>query len=381
MKTMKTMKIINSLLTNLLLTASIFLTQQANAQAPQKMSYQSVLRNSSNVLLANTQVRIKISVLQGTVSGNAVYTETQTPTANANGLVSLQIGTGANQTGTFAGIDWTTGPYFIKTETDPAGGSNYTITGTQELLSVPYALYAKTAENGITTAQADAITAQANAITAMQGQITALQAQVAPLLIPTVTIGTQRWTATNLNITTYRDGTPIPEVQDDATWASLTTGAWCHYNNDPANDAIYGKLYNWYAVAGIFNAASLTNAALRKQFAPTGLHVPADDEWTILISYLGDNAGGKMKEAGTAHWVSPNAGANNSSGFTALPGGLRGGYNGLFFLIGSNCYWWSSSEGDADFTGFIPLYTSSGTTNTGNTGNKRGGYSVRCVRD
>ncbi len=136
------MKKINSILTSLLLTASVFLTQQASAQAPQKMSYQSVLRNSSNALLANAAVGIQLSVLQGSASGTAVYVETQTATTNANGLVSLQIGNGTATTGTFAGIDWATGPYFIKTETDPAGGSNYTITGTQEILSVPYALYA-----------------------------------------------------------------------------------------------------------------------------------------------------------------------------------------------------------------------------------------------
>ena len=136
------MKKINSFLTSLLLTASVCCTQQATAQAPQKMSYQSVIRNSSNILLANTTVGIQLSVLQGTVSGNAVYTETQTPTTNANGLVSLQIGTGANQTGTFASINWANGPYFIKTETDPTGGTNYSITGTQEILSVPYAMYA-----------------------------------------------------------------------------------------------------------------------------------------------------------------------------------------------------------------------------------------------
>ena len=183
------MKKINSILTGLLLSASVFLTQQANAQAPQKMSYQSVIRNSSNALVANTAVGIKISVLQGSASGTAVYTETQTPTTNANGLLSLQIGNGTATTGTFAGIDWANGPYFIKTETDPTGGTNYSITGTQEILSVPYALYAKTAENGITTAQANAITSQANAIIAMQAQITALQAQVASLLIPTLNIG------------------------------------------------------------------------------------------------------------------------------------------------------------------------------------------------
>jgi hypothetical protein len=136
------MKKINSILAALLLTASVFLTQQAIAQAPQKMSYQSVLRNSSNVLLAETLVGIRISVLQGGAAGTPVYVETQTATTNANGLVSIQIGTGTTSTGTFAGIDWAAGTYFIKTETDPLGGTNYTITGTQEILSVPYAMYA-----------------------------------------------------------------------------------------------------------------------------------------------------------------------------------------------------------------------------------------------
>jgi hypothetical protein len=116
------------------------------AQAPQKMSYQAVIRNSSNTLVINTQVGMQISILQGSASGTAVYVETQTPTSNANGLVSLEVGAGTVVSGTFASINWANGPYFIKTETDPAGGTNYTITGTSQLLSVPYALHAKTAE-------------------------------------------------------------------------------------------------------------------------------------------------------------------------------------------------------------------------------------------
>ena len=136
------MKKINSILAGLFLTATVLFTQQANAQAPQRMSYQSVLRNSSNALLVNTAVGIKISVLQGSVSGTAVYVETQTATTNANGLVSLQIGAGTASTGSFASINWSAGTYFIKTETDPAGGTNFSITGTQEILSVPYAMYA-----------------------------------------------------------------------------------------------------------------------------------------------------------------------------------------------------------------------------------------------
>ena len=136
------MKRINLLLTCLLLTASVCCTQQANAQAPQHISYQSVIRNSSNALVAATSVGMQISLLQGIASGTAVYVETQTATTNANGLVSIEIGTGTATTGTFSEIDWATGPYFIKTEIDPAGGNNYTITGTQQMASVPYAFYA-----------------------------------------------------------------------------------------------------------------------------------------------------------------------------------------------------------------------------------------------
>jgi hypothetical protein len=111
------------------------------AQSPQKMSYQAVIRNSSNALVTSSPIGMKISVLQGSNTGTAVYAETQDATTNANGLVSLEIGSGTALTGTFATIDWADGPYFIKTETDPTGGSNYTISGTSELMSVPYALY------------------------------------------------------------------------------------------------------------------------------------------------------------------------------------------------------------------------------------------------
>jgi hypothetical protein len=131
-----------SLLTGLLLAVGVFFTQQVSAQAPPKMSYQSLIRNSSNALLTNTTVGMKISVLQGSDSGDEVYVETQTATTNANGLLSIQVGSGTTTTGTFSDIDWATGPYFIKTETDPSGGTNYTIIGTQELMSVPYAMYA-----------------------------------------------------------------------------------------------------------------------------------------------------------------------------------------------------------------------------------------------
>lgn len=121
---------------------ALLLTTTIWAKAPQKMSYQAVIRNSSDALVVNTQVGMQITILQGSVNGDAVYTETQTPTTNANGLVSIEIGDGVG----FDVIDWVSGSYFIKTETDPTGGTSYTITGTSQLLSVPYALHAKTSD-------------------------------------------------------------------------------------------------------------------------------------------------------------------------------------------------------------------------------------------
>lgn len=115
-----------------------------SAQAPDKMSYQSVVRNSSNQLVTSRVVGMRISILQGSLSGAAVYVETQTPITNINGLVTIEIGGGTVVSGTFSTIDWSSKTYYIKTETDPSGGTNYTITGTSQLLSVPYALYSKT---------------------------------------------------------------------------------------------------------------------------------------------------------------------------------------------------------------------------------------------
>lgn len=119
----------------------------AIAQAPSKMSYQSVIRNSSGQLVTNGNVSIRISILQASANGNTVYMETHSKTTNANGLVSLEIGGGTVVVGTFSGVNWASGPYFLKTETDPAGGSNYSVVGTSQLLSVPYALYAASAGN------------------------------------------------------------------------------------------------------------------------------------------------------------------------------------------------------------------------------------------
>lgn len=129
-----------STIIGILLTAGVF------AQAPQKMTYQAVIRNSSNALILSSPIGIKVSVLQGSANGTVTYSETQIQNTNINGLVSLEIGMGTPVIGTFSNINWANGPYFIQTEVDPSGGSNYSVLGVTELISVPYALYSANAQ-------------------------------------------------------------------------------------------------------------------------------------------------------------------------------------------------------------------------------------------
>ena len=184
------------------------------------------------------------------------------------------------------------------------------------------------------------------------------------------TIGKQKWMTVNLDFVTYRNGDTIPQVTDPTVWAALTTGAWCYYNNDAANGAKYGKLYNWYAVNDL------------RGLAPQGWHIPTDAEWTTLSNFLGgdDLAGGKLKEVGTnKNWRSPNTNATNESGFTALPGGARN-YVGTFFGVGDLGYWWSAPQGNSANNRYLS-FSNGGLYRSSSLDYKRDGFSVRCLRD
>ena len=129
------------------LLSILFISATTFAQAPQNMSYQAVIRDANGLLVESKVVGVQISILQGSINGTPVYVETHTPTTNANGLMSFEVGNGTVVSGDMSTIDWANGPYFIQSETDPNGGSNYTISGTSPLLAVPYALHANVADS------------------------------------------------------------------------------------------------------------------------------------------------------------------------------------------------------------------------------------------
>jgi uncharacterized protein (TIGR02145 family) len=185
-----------------------------------------------------------------------------------------------------------------------------------------------------------------------------------------ITIGTQVWLMENLKTTKYNDGTDIPFLEDitaDA-WYELNAPGYCWYNDDKSSKDHIGALYNWYAV----NTGKL---------APKGWHIPSDEEWKILTGYLGGEnvAGGKMKEAGTAHWLDPNTGATNSSGFTALAAGYRGKEGFIPSNANSTLLWSSTEFNKADSWTRYLLFDNE---NIGRkTGGKYHGAAVRCVKD
>lgn len=185
-----------------------------------------------------------------------------------------------------------------------------------------------------------------------------------------IIIGTQVWMSSNLKTTRYNDGTLIPNITDPADWSGLSTDGYCWYNNDAVTyKNSYGALYNWYSV----NTGKL---------CPDGWHVPTDSEWTTLTDYLGgeSNAGGKLKETGTWHWLSPNLGATNETGFTALPGSFRDQDGSFSDNFGRNGYWWSTSESGVNNAWSRYLHYNLGSVGRGDD-IKKDGFSVRCIKN
>jgi uncharacterized protein (TIGR02145 family) len=188
----------------------------------------------------------------------------------------------------------------------------------------------------------------------------------------TVVIGAQQWFVENLRTTKYNDGTPIPLVTTNGVWDTLTSPAYCWYDNDSTSNAMpYGALYNYYTVADTSS----------KNVCPIGWHVPSDSSWTVLINTLGGStvAGGKMKEVGTEHWTPPNNGATNSSGFTAVAGGNRN-TSGVFDEFGNGAFFWSSSVHSVERSWYRFILNNAADVYRENN-LKDIGFSIRCLKD
>ena len=261
--------------------------------------------------------------------------------------------------------NWDTGYSTIKTATH-----QYSTVGT-------YTINMEVKNTGGLT---DYITNQVSVYSYETGTVTDIDGNI----YETVKIGDQWWMAENLKVTNYRNGEAIPNVTDNTEWSNLTTGAYCNYDNDESNVETYGRLYNLYAVGDSRN------------IAPLGWHVPSDEDWKQLEMFLGmsqaevdveddwrgTDEGGKMKEAGTTHWRTPNTGATNESGFSALPGGRRTGWSGGSFPDNYGAHFWSSTEVYGNAWSRVLDYDNSQIFRSGMINTSKGtGLSVRCVMD
>ncbi len=478
----------------ILIVSSLLITPSLHSQSPQGIPYQAVMRNADGSVMASSEAVLTFMIHDGTANGTVVYQESHALTSNAQGLVSCVVGNGVvlqgNSEASLSQINWGGGAKFLHVMM----GSDASLTdlGTQQMLSVPYALHSGSADNaangfsnvsttgdtlymangsfiivpgisaanfpptilgctdnaacnynsaatqndnsclylnatcddgnnntfndvingscqcggtaivsGCTNAQAcnynpaanvdngscliqgtacndnnanttnDVINGSCVCSGTAVGNGTYVPGNGATDIdgntYTSIIINGQEWMQQNLAVTKYRNGDPIPTGLSDATWTNAISGAFAIYNNDAANNTLYGKLYNWHAVND------------SRGLCPTGWHVPSDAEWTTLETNLGGSsvAGGKMKA--TTGWNSPNTGATNESGFTGFPGGYRN-FNGSYNLVGNLGYWWSSSEFDSIYAWFRLLYYSN-SNDYRDFNYKHYGFSVRCVRD
>jgi len=323
-----------------------------------------------NGLTANTlyYVRAYATNSAGTNYGNQVSFTTQKYSISVTTPMNWLIGTSPN-------IQWTTNLNSdIKIELYQNTSLIYTITSSIASSLQSYSSWILPTSTLIQSGYKIRITSLTNNITSESNtfpiinttstSVTDIEGNVYPIVV----IGSQTWMKENLKTTKYRNGDAIPNVTDNTAWLNLSSGAYCWYNNNYGTyGATYGALYNWYTVSD------------NRNVCPIGWHVPSDGEWTNLTEYLGGEsvAGGKMKEIGSTHWNSPNTGATNESGFTALPGEER---NDLFSSqIGRYGFWWSSSVNTNPwyrglFYNQSYIYVNSDCT-------KNYGFSVRCIKD
>ena len=313
--------------------------------------------NSAGTAYGSEETFTTTAVLNPTVTTDAASSITNNSAVSGGNVTADGGGTITER-----GICWgtTTTPTIAGSHT-PVAGTTGSFTGNMTGLSDATLYYVRAyATNSTGTAYGNA------------QPVNTLLSDADGNLYNTVLIGNQVWMAQNLKTTQYNGGTPIPNVTSAGAWIALTTPAYCWYENEEATyKPLYGALYNWYAV----NTGNL---------CPTGWRVPTDDDWTVLTTFLGgvSVAGGKLKEAGLTHWLAPNTGATNETGFTALPGGYRYRLDGAFNDAGKLSYWWSSTEYiyDAGKAYFRELFNDQASV-FGEGAFKTAGKYVRCLKN
>lgn len=354
------------------------------AQAPTKIPYQAVLRNGQGSLLANQTATLRFTIHDLSADGATLWTEDQTMQSNAQGLVALQLGAVVP----LAGIDWQVGAKFLQVELQT--DIEFIDLGTQQMLSVPYALLAgsvpvrvsETGDSlwigdewtiipGVSAANAGSPTAHSCGAPSVHnplvsyGEMTDQEGNV----YRTVMIGAKEWMAENLNTASYNNGNPILTGLSAANWQASSVGAWNYFNGDAANECPQGKMYNWYAVNDT------------RKLCPTGWHVPNESDWSALEFALGGQivAGKKMKVTGTTYWFGGNANATNESGFSALGSGLYYFY-GSFEGLTQGVNFWSATSFDAS-SAWVRSISFDADNLALSIYPKNSGYHVRCVRD
>lgn len=377
------------------------------AQSPAVIPYQAVLRNADGSVMANSSASITFKIHDTTASGPVVFEETHTTTSNSNGLISLNVGQGSPVFGTLNGVNWATGNKFLHVLMN--AGNGIVDLGTQQMMSVPYALYAEDVsvlvspsgdtlfvgnqfsivpgisaanfppgpETGETLLPGNALcTTSPISVSSCNGQTSLVYQNTTYDLIE---IGGQCWLGDNLNAIALNDGTPIANVTDNTAWSTTTTPAYCYYQNNTTYQTLYGNLYNFATIQ--------TN-----KLCPTGWHVPSDCEWMYMEGALGLSIADQQIGTGFRGttegdalksldgWNDPHTPHNNSTGFTAYPGGYRF-TNGTFsgrLLYG----YWASSTLDASTGNTWSRKLNVGNSNISRTAyNTFQGYSVRCIKD
>ncbi len=358
----------------------------AFAQAPpERFSYSAIARDVDGDPLANTTIGLQISLLEGSVTGDVVYQENHTLDSDDFGRLSVTVGSGVVLSGSLGQIDWSANDFFLRVGMDVSGGTSFSEMGTSQLLSVPYAMHAKSASNVKSSVSLTGDTLYIGesyvVVPGISGSnggpgnqyytpgsgVTDIEGYEYETIV--MSYGAE-WMAENLRTGTYANGDPIPNVQDGAAWGNVTSGAWCHYENDPQYETLYGKMYNWYAATDSRNVC------------PAGWHLPSDEEMNALVASLGGAyvAGGKMKETGTDYWLAPNRDASNVSGFSGRGGGARLGPTGQFGLLQTVGCWWTTLEFDG-FEAYAQACDFEDGTVGRNYDPKTDAVQIRCVKD